>query len=194
MRRKDEMEIQYWKQADLECHRAKMSIYLWAFGFYGMPESILEIACGPLGGILPLLIRAKRRVGIDPLCDEYRACGLMSDAPGVEYISAHYEEWATDEKFDAVFACDALDHGEMGFFLVPKLASMLNPGGRLYVHVNLRPTSKLNAIHDHKLTIEQLDAALKKTALVELRRDIYPEDVDNSYDCPTLVGVWELPR
>ncbi len=187
------MELQYWQQADLPSHRAKLSLYLWAFGFYRNPASVLEIGCGPLGGVLPLITRAQRRVAVDPLCEAYREAGMLPLDSGIEFISEHFEEWKSSEKFDAIFAADALDHGEMGFFLMPRFAEMLTPGGRLYVHVNMRPAERLNALHDHPLTIGNLDAALAHSKLVELRRDIYPNDVDGAYECPSLVGVWERP-
>jgi len=196
--RKDSMELAYWKNTDLAYHRAKNVIYMWAFGHYKQPQSILEIGCGPLGGILPFFLAHRldpdaqpRRVGVDPLIEEYWALGNLPSGP--EYISAHFEEWQTEERFDAIFAIDALDHGEMGLALLPKIESLLNPGGRFYLHLHFRPDARLNEIHDHKMTVEDLDYWLSRTNLVELRRDWYPRDVDDSFDCPTLVAVWERP-
>lgn len=191
--RKDHMELGYWKGAPADYHRAKMALYLWAFGCFRYPSRVLEIGCGPHGGFLPLLDRAAVRVGVDPLLNAYRAANLFEPVEGVDYVSTHFEEWATVEHFDAIFAADSLDHGEMGFGLVPRIAELLAPGGRFYLHVNLRPAGRLNAIHDHSLTVEQLDAALVGTGLVELRRDFYEQDVDGSFDCLSLVGVWERP-
>lgn len=196
--RKDHMELGYWKGAPADYHRAKMALYLWAFGCFRYPGRVLEIGCGPHGGFLPLLDRSALRVGVDPLIDTYRAEGLLVDTPGVQYIAEHFETWAGPRRngayqYDAIFAADSLDHGEMGFGLVPWIAELLAPGGRFYLHVNLRPAARLNAIHDHSLTVEQLDAALVGTGLVELRRDFYEQDVDGSFDCLSLVGVWERP-
>lgn len=195
--RKDEMELHYWTHSEHnEYHRAKLAMYLWAFGHYNNPQSVLEIGCGPFGGVLPLIHRAPHRVGIDPLVEEYRKAGFLPTIPGVTFLAAHFESWNNpgNERFDAIFAADALDHGEMGFDLIPWIASLLNPGGRFFMHVNLRPTGRLNAIHDHCLTEEQLNTALAQTPLIELRREIYPDDIDGTFECPTLVGVWERPR
>jgi SAM-dependent methyltransferase len=200
--RKDEMELHYWKVTEnREYHRAKMALYLWAFGFFRYPKRVLEIGCGPFGGFLPLLDRAALRVGVDPLVGEYRRAGLLTDAEGITYVADHFETWSSSGRpgsagvlFDAIFAADALDHGEMGFETIPRLAEILAPGGRLYVHVNLRPADRLNAIHDHSLTVAQLDAALDRAyagpRLTELRREIFPEDIDGTF-CESLVGVWE---
>lgn len=200
---KDGLELNYWRQADLAGHRAKLAVYLWAFGHYKQPRSVLEIGPGPLGGVLSLIGRPHsddpnplppmRRVGVDPLADEYREAGLAPDDPSITMIAAHFEKWITAEKFDAIFSMDALDHGEMGFHLIPKIAGLLNPGGRFYLHVHLRTPEGLNESHDHALTLEQLFAALSGTDLVELRRDIYPEDVTGTFHCNALVGVWEKP-
>ncbi len=194
--RKDEMELHYWKVTEnREYHRSKMALYLWAFGCFRYPDRVLEIGCGPFGGFLPLFGRAAVRIGIDPLVEEYRAAGLLTDTEGVTYVAAHFETHIIDGQFDAIFAADALDHGEMGFDLIPRLAGLLTPGGRLYVHVNLRPADRLNAIHDHGLTVAQLDAALIRASecgieLHELRRELFPCDIDGTF-CESVVGVWE---
>jgi hypothetical protein len=107
--------------------------------------------------------------------------------------SEHFEGWDTEHRFDAIFSIDSLDHGEMGFGLLPKIAGLLAPGGRFYLFVHLRPPARLNEIHDHALTIADLDKALALTRLKELRREIFPQDLDLSFDCPCLVGVWEMP-
>jgi SAM-dependent methyltransferase len=196
MTQKDELELAYWQQANIEEHRAKLALYLWAFGEFRYPDRVLEIGCGPLGGFLPLLSRATIRLGVDPLVNEYRRAGLLQDDDGIAYVAARFEEWATAKRikvlelFDAIFSADSLDHGEMSFYLIPRIAELLAPGGRFYLHVHLRPGDLINLIHDHSLTIAQLDAALARTDLVELRRDIYPSDVDGGF-CEAVVGVWE---
>jgi cyclopropane fatty-acyl-phospholipid synthase-like methyltransferase len=196
---KDANELNYWKQADLEYHRAKMSVYLWAFGHYNNPQSILEIGPGPLGGVLPLIGRPhrlngasdKRRVGVDPLASEYRNAGLLVNDSSIEMVTAYFEHWKNSDRFDAIFAIDSLDHGSMGFHLLPKIADLLNPFGRLFLHVHLRPTARLDENHDHSLTIEQFESNLAKSRMTELFRRIYPIDVDGQFGCPALVSVCE---
>jgi trans-aconitate methyltransferase len=165
---------------------------LWAFGFYRQADSVLEIGTGPLGGFLPF-VKAKRRVGVDPCYGLYQESGVLRLYPGVQYITEHFESWATNETFDLIFSSDSLDHGEMGFNLIPRIAEKLNPGGRFYLHVNLRTSDRLNQVHDHCLTVEDLDRALAHTGLIELRRDFYESDIDGSFAVNTLVGVWEKP-
>jgi cyclopropane fatty-acyl-phospholipid synthase-like methyltransferase len=191
--KKDGLELNFWTMAaDIPYHRAKLSVYLWSWGCYKIPDSVLEIGCGPIGGFLPLITRARRRVGVDPLVDEYRKAGLLPADPGIDFVAAHFEQWETIERFDAIVAADSLDHGEMGFDLIPKIAELLNPGGRFYLHVHLRPPERLNESHDHSLTSEGLDRALAAAVpLIELRREIFPIDVDGTFECPALVAVWE---
>ncbi len=79
----------------------------------------------------------------------------------------------------------------MGFHLLPKIAGLLKPGGLFYLVVHLRPLERLNEIHDHQMTETDLDAQLAALDLTELRRAIYPQELDGTFDCPCLVGVWE---
>jgi cyclopropane fatty-acyl-phospholipid synthase-like methyltransferase len=150
---------------------------------------VLEIGTGPFGGVLPL-IQAVRKVGIDPLCSEYRKLKTLEELPGIEYVEAYFEEWRTEDRFDTVIAIDALDHGEMGFHLLPRIFDLLRSGGRLYLHVHFRPPDYLNLIHDHPMTEKDLDRFLG--AFAEEKRQFYEHDVGGDF-CRALVGVWRRP-
>lgn len=193
VRIKDWHELQFWKQADKAYHKAKLYQYLEA---WGVPlsvnlGSVLEIGTGMQSGFLGI-ITANRKIGIDPLYGKFRELGLMEEYPGIQYVTGYFDEWDVDEKFDWILSADALDHGEMGFQLLPKIASMLNPGGRFCLHVHLRPQEKLNVTHDHSLNQVQLDHWLGKTNLIEVRRTIYPNDIDGQF-CEAVMGVWRKP-
>ncbi len=192
---KDMLELSYWTTSKhMSYHRAKYAMYLWTFGHANQPKSVLEIGPGPLGGVLPLIARANRLVGVDPLVDRYRAAGLLPEIEGGEFISMHFEDWQTEERFDAVFAIDALDHGEMGLHLLPKIAGLLNPGGRMYLHLHFRPASRLNEIHDHQMTEEDLRVNLAAAGLQYISETWLSDDIDGTFECPTLVAVYERPR
>ena len=194
MRRKDWHELHFWQTTqhrDLCCSR--LPRYLEVFGIDPQTNlgEVLEIGTGPFGGVLPLIC-ASRKVGIDPLCSEYRKLGTLKEAPGVEYVEAYFEEWQTGDRFDTIIAIDALDHGEMGFQLLPRIFDLLRPGGRLYLHVHFRPKEYLNLIHDHPMTEEDLERHLSQTAFVEEKRQFYENDVGGDF-CRALVGVWRRP-
>ena len=173
---KDNAEVRYWKgrTAEVQYHLDKYRLYLdaWGLGVTDPVDSVLEIGVGPLGGFLPM-IEARRKVGLDPCISRYREAGVLREYGDVEYVDSHLEEFKTDEKFDRIITADAIDHGKLGFHSIPGIAKMLKPAGMLYVHVQMRSPQYRNSVHDHCLTLEQLDAALAKTKLVELKRDVY---------------------
>lgn len=204
---KELLELKFWLTGDVAAEQARMNDYLKAFkislmaaGHTSLWDSgralddarILEIGTGPYFGLLPLLSRAAVRVGVDPLYPAFDAVSVLADRDGILRVDEPFEHWETNDQFDAILTCNALDHGEMGFYLIPKMWRMLRPGGRLYIHVHLRPPDLLNLLHDHSLTEEQLDKHLSYTDLVQKHRKIYEHDVDGGF-CRTLVGIWSKP-
>lgn len=206
---KDAQEVNYWagvdKNPDIKKrHLDKLQLYLWAFGNFEPPKTALEIGPGPYGGVLPLLHRLQHGTGIEPNYSAYvkRGIGtirqLEQESDGrLVYISTHFEDWNSLYQpmlYDAVFAMDSLDHGEMGWDVLPKIASLLLPGGRFYLHVNLRPPEKLNELHDHSLSLDGFMLAVTGCGLSILKWNVHPHDIDGSFDCPTLVAVMEKVR
>lgn len=190
---KDNANVRFWvgRSTKTQYHLDKYGDYLnaWGCGVTDPVDSILEIGVGPYGGFLPL-IKARRKVGLDPCISRFREAGILREYADVEYVDQHLEEFASTEKFDRIVTADVLDHGRLGFGNIPSIAAMLKPGGKLYIHVQLRPAKYLNSGHDHCLTLEQLDAALKDTTLVEQRRELYPHDILNDSPFPAVVAVW----
>jgi len=188
---KDQHELSFWRREgarEMPEHRRTLLAYMEWFGVRAA-DSVLEVGIGPGGGIIPHL-PARRKVALDPLISEYvKDCGLIL-LPGIEYATSRFEDWQTEETFDAIVSTNTIDHGELGFHIMPRFRSLLKPGGRLYLHVHLRPEELLNTGHDHSLTVEQLDEALIGSGLNELRREVLPADLDG-WPCPTLMGVWE---
>lgn len=154
-------------------------------------KRVLEIGTGPLWGLLPVLNCAFKK-GIDPLYEIYDAAGVLSPRGEIKYVSQAFENWETNEEYDVIITTNALDHGEMGFYLIVKMWRMLTSGGLLYIHTHLRPAEMLNLIHDHSLTEEELDKQLSYTNLIQKSRQIFEKDIDGNF-CPALVGVWRKP-
>lgn len=191
---KDNAEVRYWISTPPQFHLDKYLLYLkaWGCGVTDPVDSILEIGIGPYSGFLPLMV-ARRKVGLDPCISRYRNAGVFRECPGVGYVDSHLEEFETAEKFERIVTADVLDHGALGFHCIPGIVAMLKPGGKLYIHVQLRTPHYLNSIHDHCLTLDQLDEALKRTTLIEERRDVYPRDITEEYPYGAVVGVWRRP-
>jgi SAM-dependent methyltransferase len=201
---KELLELKFWIRAELlegpdgrGAQKWMQDRYMVAFGcLEGLPVatgSVLEIGTGPYWGMLPN-IAASLRIAIDPLIDAFCQLGLLEERGDIRYYSEPFEQWdASEYLFDAVLCANALDHGEMGFHLLPKIARILKPGGCFYLYVHLRPPELLNLLHDHALTVEALDRHLSYTPLVEVRREIRERDEIAGWNCPTLIGIWQKP-
>jgi SAM-dependent methyltransferase len=211
---KDLLELKYWIRAELlpgesietgsahpdskEAQKAMQERYLREFRIGSLPGypaiSVLEIGAGPYWGMLQHLYFADRRIAVDPLINAFEQLGLLEERGDIQFYSEPFEQWDPSEyAFDAILCANALDHGEMGFHLLPKISRLLKPGGSFYLYVHLRPKELLNLLHDHSLTLESLDKHLSYTPLIEVRREIRERDDIAGWDCPTLIGIWQKP-
>lgn len=188
------LELKYWAHYDKAAEYALRDRYMDLFGLDRLDltqHDVLEIGTGPLWGLMSR-IDARYMYAVDPLYDAYHAIGVLEPKPACLAVCEPFEHWETNQQFDVIVTTNALDHGEMGFYLLVKMWRMLKRGGRLYLHVHLRPADMLNLLHDHSLTEEQLDRHLAYTNLVEMRRETFDKDVDGNF-CKALVGVWTKP-
>lgn len=187
---KDDYELNYWVGTESLKHLKKYPMYLERWG-YRYHRKVLDVGTGPYSGFLPF-IEAEEKVGLDPLYPRYGEAGIFLRYPGIEYLPMRLEDLPTPgqfQKFNAVLCADCLDHGNLGFHMLPKLADLLQPAGKLFLHVHFRPPEKLNAAHDYPLDEWQLDEWLARTDLVEEKREILPNDIDGKW-CAALMGVW----
>ena len=191
MTAKDAYELEYWKSTDPIKHLRKYEMYLERWKFWHSHRKVIEIGTGPYSGFLPF-VTAEHKVGVDPLYDAYKQAGIFLRYPGIQYRCSGLEDVKPStglQGFDALLCADCLDHGDLDFRMIPKLSALLIWGGKIYLHVHLRPKNKLNMAHDHAMLESDLDEALAKTTLKEVRREILPTDIDGKF-CPALMAVW----
>ena len=103
-------------------------------------KDVLDIGCGPRGS-LNWAEMARRRVGLDPLADDYRELGI--DSHPMEYVAAAAEEMPFDDaSFDVITSFNSLDHVEDLDRTVAEIKRALRPGGHLVlvVEVGHEPT------------------------------------------------------
>ena len=103
-------------------------------------KDVLDIGCGPRGG-LNWADMARRRVGLDPLADDYRELGI--DSHPMEYIAAGAERMPfEDASFDIVASLNSLDHVDDLEAAIEEIKRVLRPGGYLVlvVEVGHEPT------------------------------------------------------
>lgn len=102
------------------------SAILWRFVRAELPEAparVIELGCGPDGGLVPEL----RRAG-------YEAAGVDPEAPAEPgYYQVEFERYQPPALVHAVVACASLHHvADLGLVL-DKVAAVLRPGGTLVV-------------------------------------------------------------
>lgn len=153
--------------------RYEKLIEIW--GIEGNLGEVLEIGTGPRGGVLPF-VRGSRKVGLDPLYEEYKVRGLLIEFPNIEYREGCIEKIAWDDQFDTVLTANTLDHGESDFRSLRNIARLLKLGGQLFLHVHLRRLDQLNVGHDHILTLEQYEDQIVSNGFKEEWRRIYETD------------------
>ncbi len=96
---------------------------------------LVEIGCGPLGMIeyLP----GKRKVGYDPLNEEYERLFYRVRSGGVKYVSELEPLCQTDRQaFDFAICFNVLDHTTQPRQLFDICMDLLKPGGRFLFQVN----------------------------------------------------------
>ncbi len=87
------------------------------------PVSVLEIRCGPHGGLVPQLLRGG-----------YDAVGVDPEAPeAAEYRRLKFEQYVAPDPVAAVVACTSLHHVEHLDDVLDRVAAVLKPGGVLVV-------------------------------------------------------------
>ena len=146
-RRKHKAELAYWKERrDAEGVLGNAHYEMLFTDLFGLEvafyrgKRLLDVGCGPRGSLV-WAREAGRRVGLDPLADEYRALG--TEEHGMEYVSGRAEEMPfEDGAFDVVSSLNSLDHVDDLAQAVAEIKRVTAPGGPflLAVEVGHAPT------------------------------------------------------
>ena len=112
-------------------HLASLNLTLDEFA----DQAVLDVGCGPSG--IACYVEARRRVGLDPLAEVYEQWnGDLGDQ--IELVAAQAEIMPfPDDSFDTVFCINSLDHVQNANTVLTEIARVLQPGGRLVLHVDL---------------------------------------------------------
>lgn len=133
-RRKREGELSFWHARKAEEGTLRNEHYERYFtGPFELETSffdgkrMLDIGCGPRGS-LEWAVNAARRVGLDPLVDDYRGLGIGAHA--MEYVCAPAERMPfADGSFDVVSSLNSLDHVDDVRRVAAEIKRALAPGG-----------------------------------------------------------------
>jgi ubiquinone/menaquinone biosynthesis C-methylase UbiE len=154
------------RMSEWERHLSRVGLPLSAF----TDQHVLDVGCGPTGVIY--FVEAERRVGIDPLADQYEQWNGHWGRP-IELIKSEAEAMPlADESFDTAFCVNCLDHTRNPAAVISEIARVLKPGGTLVLHVDLdSPLRKLHkrvrphagVMHPHSLTRDWLHTHLEES-------------------------------
>jgi SAM-dependent methyltransferase len=164
LRWKETSELNYWQDRQRKegvlSNRHYKHFYTAHFGlddeFYN-DKTIVDIGCGPRGS-LEWASMARRRIGVDPLAEEYLRLGANQHQ--MEYASAPAERIPlSDAECDVVFSFNSLDHVENVEAAIDEIKRITRPGGLflLLVEVNHPPTD----CEPHELTPERIVKTLE---------------------------------
>ena len=110
---------------------------------------VLDVGCG-ISTVLSCLY-ANRRVGVDPLANEY---SRHHDYGGIEIVKGTAENLPfADDEFDAVFCTNCIDHVDDPRKALEQIRRCLRPDGVFIVSFELfTERGYRNAAHPHSLT------------------------------------------
>lgn len=146
-RAKEATELAFWRETLSRERVVQNQHYEHLFtSLFGMNREeyagcrVLDVGCGPRGS-LEWAGMARRRIGLDPLADAYRAFGILRHATA--YVTARSEAMPfAAGGFDIVASFNSLDHVDDLNRTLEELGRVLAPGGKLLLitEVNHEPT------------------------------------------------------
>ncbi|MCB7482464.1 class I SAM-dependent methyltransferase [Christiangramia sediminis] len=146
VKEKEQHELHYWKvRKEEEVLLTNDHYKLFYTDHFKISESfyseknLLDVGCGPRGS-LEWAHMASKRVGLDPLANEYLKLG--ADQHKMQYVNSNSERMPfKNNTFDAVFSFNSLDHVINVEKTLKEVTRVLRPGGifLLLVEVNHPP-------------------------------------------------------
>lgn len=163
-------ELNYWRQRKqiegVLSNSHYKHFYTAHFGLddsYYINKIILDIGCGPRGS-LEWASMAKRRIGLDPLAEEYLKLGANQHQ--MEYICSPSEDiQMKDAECDAVFSFNSLDHVENVDQTLNEIIRITRPGGLFLLLVEVNHPPKV--CEPHELTPNNIVESLKGDFICE---------------------------
>lgn len=124
---------------------------------------LLDIGCGPLGS-LEWASNAKRRMGVDPLSNEYLKLGAAEHQ--MEYINAPSEKIPLNNEFcDVVFSFNSLDHVENIEKTIKEIKRVVKSKGYFFLIVEINHPPR--DCEPHSLDANRLISSLKPEFICE---------------------------
>jgi 2-polyprenyl-3-methyl-5-hydroxy-6-metoxy-1,4-benzoquinol methylase len=121
----DVPEENYW-------YRRHLAVYRWiAERCDGL--RVVDMACGEGYGSAVLAARAREVVGVDANPEAHEHAARRYGAPALRFERALVEQFDAGAPFDAIVFLQTIEHVEQPGPLLERFASLLSPGGSLYL-------------------------------------------------------------
>lgn len=105
-------------------------------------KRILEIGCGPKGMIH--YISGKKKVGIDPLIEEYKRLNILEDGEVKHVIGIGEELKFERESFDIIICFNVLDRSQVPEKVCQEMFRVVKKDGKIIFHSHcITPLAKL---------------------------------------------------
>lgn len=117
---------------------------------------VIDVGSGPQG-ILHVL-KAGRKIAIDPLMDKFIEQGYEVNANDVETLSMTGESFVLDEPADIALCLNAIDHAKSPKDVIKNIYMNLKIGGDLLLITDLRTPDKLDCYHKLQITEEDVNS------------------------------------
>lgn len=113
---------------------------------------VVDIGSGPISALR--FIKAKTKIAVDPLIEEYRKVHLLD--PGIEWVVGSGEKLSLPDKFtDLVICMNTLDHVKSPKVVIGEVSRILRAGGFFGVHCcEANASITRHRAHIHDITYE----------------------------------------
>jgi SAM-dependent methyltransferase len=187
---KSDYEMKYWRITGMKKGSDIYRKYIHMFNpRLTRGSKVIDIGCGPFGGICSKIESVKEKVGLDTLKNEFGT--LYKPISDIKMVQGNSESIPyPDNYFDAVFCTNVLDHTINPEKSLKEMHRILKPGGKLYLHVHIREKEQLNIGHPYligrNLLLKWLDNIFgMKTDRLDFVNEI---DIINGDPYITLMG------
>lgn len=198
-----DFELNYWKKEGIKRgidHQRKYCLaYMKIFeDLTQFPLAVMhrnatcvEVGPGPFGGMATVLF-PKEWIFIDPLNLEYAKL-VKQGKKKVSYMNAQVERVTSlDNKIDAVFCTNSLDHTENRQLAEKKIYKMLKKGGLFFLAVHCRTKEQLNEGHSQAFNSLELVTELIRIGFKTINFSVATEKLipEQRIMYTTFIGVF----
>jgi ubiquinone/menaquinone biosynthesis C-methylase UbiE len=135
-------------------------------------RSVADVGSGPVPFFLSGVIFYEDAIAIDPLISKYLSIERYKQYHDKEFGCFSRIEDVCEKMFDGVFCLNTIDHVRDPTAFISELDRILEPGGRLYVCVDVEKPP--DPLHPHMIHADWLDEQFSFYTYKTLLRQVVP--------------------